>query len=224
MPSVLVIAALILGAMFVGPDGVAIASQPAGSVTFTLDCWDDAFNTGQGNNCDFCPGTIQPNHRFTYNCNEGTTNPWTPSCSFVDPSPSGTVVTSIKAVVVMIDCSGQRSYAFSRYNVLLNGQQFAPDRTSSLNNCGCGSAPGCLQEEFASSVAAQGLAGYAKDAQNTLTISVPAGAICVETMSVTVTYAPAPPVSLFGYTGLTLLALFLALAGVLMLRQIHIAR
>jgi hypothetical protein len=209
---------LLIGAVWLSYAADADAPERGGTTTFTLDCWDDAFDSGNGNNCDFCSGTIQPNHRFTYNCNEGTQYPWTPSCNFVDPTPAGTVVTSVRAVVVMIDCSGQRSYPSSTYNVLLNGHVFAPARTSSLNNCGCGSGPGCLREDFASQVFAQGIAFYVKDTQNTMTIAVPTGSICVEQMIVTLAYAPAATIPAFGRIGLIVLGLFVAAAGLMLLR------
>ena len=42
------------------------------TITFTIDCWNDAFPSGQGGNCDFCTNTLQTGVRFTYNCNGGT--------------------------------------------------------------------------------------------------------------------------------------------------------
>lgn len=173
-----------------GEPAPSAAAPPGGAqeITFTVDCWDNAFNQGNGNNCDFCSGVIGFGEPFTYNCNEGTQNAWTPSCSFNSPVPATATVTDFQAVVIMKDCSGQRAYPSSTYNVLLNNASFASPRSSSLNNCGCNSTPGCLQEPFNSATFPDGVPGYVNGSTNTVTIEVSSGAICVEKMLVTLKY------------------------------------
>ncbi|HET8796569.1 MAG TPA: hypothetical protein VFO89_02715 [Thermoanaerobaculia bacterium] len=157
----------------------------ADEITFTLDCWNDAFDSG--NNCDFCSGVIAPGPPFTYNCNEGTAGGWTPSCSFVDPIGASGKVTAVTAVVILKDCSAQRGYSSATYSVSLNEIDVAGSHTLSVNNCSCVATPGCLQETFRSTGYAEGFPGYAYGGTNTLRINIITGALCVEKAYVTLT-------------------------------------
>jgi hypothetical protein len=165
-----------------------VSTAGVNTITFTVDCWDNAFPVGNGNNCDFCTGTIQPNHVFTYNCNEGTASTFTPDCAFTSPVATTATVTAVDAELIMEDCSGQRAYPSSTYDVLLNGTPIAPAHTTSINNCSCLASPPCLQEHFTSADFPNGYPGFVNGGTNTVTVQISSGAICVEKVLMTLTY------------------------------------
>jgi 3D (Asp-Asp-Asp) domain-containing protein len=158
------------------------------TITFTIDCWSNAFQSG--NNCDFCSGTITP-APFTYSCSEGSSN-WAATCGFTSPVPAGSIVTKVEAVVDMKDCSGQRGYAETIFSTTLNGTEIAPAHTLSLNNCGCVGQT-CLLEDFTSADYSTngGFPGYVDGGTNTFGFLISTGAICVEKVNITLTYANA---------------------------------
>ncbi len=167
---------------------VQAAATSSQTKTFDIDCWNNAFPIGDGNNCDFCTGTIQPNHVFTYSCSEGAQN-WMPTCSYTDTLLGPTVVTKVEAVVDMKDCSGQRGYSDTVFSVDLNGTMIAPEHTLSINNCGCVGQT-CLLEDFLSTENLNGFTGYVPGGMNTFGFDIATGAICVEKVTLTLTYQP----------------------------------
>lgn len=164
-----------------------ITSATGTSITFTIDCWDNAFAQGQGNNCDFCTSTIQPNHVFTYACNGGTVGPWTPSCSFTSPVPAGSIVTKVTAQVNNQNCTAQSSSGtILTYGTSLNGTPLGVPITSSAQNCAC--SLGCHQDIFTSGDVPAGVPGYQTSGNNLFSIDISQGLICVQNVDLTVTY------------------------------------
>jgi 3D (Asp-Asp-Asp) domain-containing protein len=155
------------------------------TITFTIDCWANAFTSG--NNCDFCSGTITP-PPFTYSCSEGTGG-WTPVCGFPSPVAADSLVTKVEAVVDMKDCSGQRGYSETVYSTTLNGTQIAAPHTLSVNNCGCVGET-CLLEDFVSAdySSTGGFPGFVNGGTNVFGFDISTGAICVEKVNITLTY------------------------------------
>lgn len=159
------------------------------TITFVIDCWNDAFAIGQGNNCDFCSSTVQPNTRFTYNCNAGTAGVWTPNCTFNSPVPVTALVTDVKATVIAKNCTAQSQTSTTlTYGTTLNGTSFGNPISTSTQTCGCLTA-GCRQDEFLSTNYPGGFPGYVNGGPNEFGINVIEGLICVEDVEITLTYA-----------------------------------
>ncbi len=169
---------------------ITTARSGASSITFTIDCWNDAFPAGYGNNCDFCTNTIQPNHQFTYACNGGAQGPWTPNCAFQSPIPTGNLVTKVEATVINQNCTAQSSSGtVLAYSIKLNGIFIGSPFTTTQQNCSC--TAGCHQDLFTTGDFPDGIPGYVDGGANIFTIDVAQGIICVQNVLLTLTYAEA---------------------------------
>jgi 3D (Asp-Asp-Asp) domain-containing protein len=92
----------------------------------------------------------------------------------------------------MKDCSGQRGYPETVFYTTLNGTQIAPAHSLSTNNYGC-TGQTCLLEDFTSGDYAStgGFPGYVDGGTNVFGFVISTGAICVEKVTITLTYTGA---------------------------------